>query len=63
VLDVERVPYLHPVPGVMLGALIRELSTLGTAVVVVDPEERGLFPDAAAEFRSLDAALARCEVR
>jgi hypothetical protein len=40
--------------------LIRELSALGTSVVVVDPEERGLFPDSAAEFRSVEGALARC---
>ena len=61
VLDLSLVPNLHAVPAVMMASMVRDLATLGTSVVVVDPLGRRLVDDVEAEISSLPRALEWCE--
>ena len=63
VIDIERVTNMQPVPCVMLGAMIRDLATRGTTVIVSDHLARGLLPDAAVEVASPEQALEWCALQ
>jgi glutaminase len=63
VIDLARVPFVQPFAGEMLSAMIRDVAGTGRRVVVADPMQRELFPDAAVELPSAYLALAWCGER
>jgi glutaminase len=63
IIDLARVPFVQPFAGEMLAAMIRDVAGTGTPVVVADPMQRELFPDAAVELPSAYLALAWCGER